>query len=75
MNAPQSFQFFVELVSVSSRSYILSYAKKPTFTCENEKVSFRLLSELYSLLLELMETSYSEIGTSFRLLSELYSLL
>ena len=37
-------------VSVSSRSYILSYFKGECCMNLNEKISFRLLSELYSLL-------------------------
>ena len=86
------------IVSVSSRSYILSYiypnkeqkillAKFPSplgviFSLifiersgtMGSRTSFRLLSELYSLLLKQVGI-YGNIKESFRLLSELYSLL
>ena len=45
-------------VSVSSRSYILSYFLVPYFTIKSKTLSFRLLSELYSLLLEKCNNVY-----------------
>ena len=65
------------LVSVSSRSYILSYSFNSSFILIAGISSFRLLSELYSLLCAAI--AFKSFGSitrySFRLLSELYSLL
>ena len=64
------------LVSVSSRSYILSYNGKLCLYVTGLTVGFRLLSELYSLLLkELEKYNFYYYTDGFRLLSELYSLL
>ena len=87
-------------VSVSSRSYILSYKKNYNETIKKVRFpsplgvifslinasfdevsdkalcfSFRLLSELYSLLYNSSNVYIHYIENSFRLLSELYSLL
>ena len=66
----------IKNVSVSSRSYILSYKCKKN-NIENRKFrSFRLLSELYSLLYNQFLKNVVGLKTEgFRLLSELYSLL
>ena len=61
------------IVSVSSRSYILSYMLLNIL--ESQGKSFRLLSELYSLLWNNWRVYESFWWRCFRLLSELYSLL
>ena len=62
-------------VSVSSRSYILSYGTGKKGKHYNLLTSFRLLSELYSLLFLIKIFHIINSYLSFRLLSELYSLL
>ena len=64
----------VEFVSVSSRSYILSYTNTFYFLIGICYLCFRLLSELYSLLYIIIKALFTSLK-SFRLLSELYSLL
>ena len=69
-------RYRTDSVSVSSRSYILSYLDEKKR--EIDKVisySFRLLSELYSLLYSYYIFFITLYFASFRLLSELYSLL
>ena len=62
-------------VSVSYRSYILSY-RVELVGLAGVLNSFRLLSELYSLLYKNLKRCNELVATySFRLLSELYSLL
>ena len=63
-------------VSVSYRSYILSYFIYSINSFNSIYPScFRLLSELYSFLFFILSNSFISIILSFRLLSELYSFL
>ena len=64
------------IVSVSSRSYILSYINFKCSFIVKKEFSFRLLSELYSLLFTFWDNLHHKLTSEcFRLLSELYSLL
>ena len=62
-------------ISVSSRSYILSYLIEVSTIGRIATPYFRLLSELYSLLLDDVVFTGTIEKINFRLLSELYSLL
>ena len=61
-------------ISVSYRSYILTYVEANRLALRDKILNFRLLSELYShLFSEWCKTQCLPEQTNFRLLSELYS--